>query len=78
MGQSPSEANSRLGSQEIPPTLYGTQSFLTVYRKARPRPYVTFHNKLFSYGEKLLAPPPTPKLKDPNLRLKVMLSLCFN
>jgi hypothetical protein len=32
--------------------------------KSPPRPYVTFRNKLDFYGEELLAPLPTPNLKD--------------
>jgi hypothetical protein len=29
-----------------------------------PRPFVTFDEKIIFYGEKLLAPHPTPKLED--------------
>jgi hypothetical protein len=38
-------------------------SFTQVIRPS-PRPFVTFCNKLFLYGEELLATPPTPKLED--------------
>jgi hypothetical protein len=48
------------------PAFYGAWSFISVFTRSRPRPCITFLNKLF-YGEVLLAPRPTPTLEDHTL-----------
>jgi hypothetical protein len=47
------------------PAVYETLRFITVFTRARPRPRVTFRNKLDFYGEDSLAPRQTPKTDRP-------------
>jgi hypothetical protein len=63
MEHSPWEANSRSVKKVL--ALYGTRRCITVFTRSRtrPRPYVTFRNKLLCYDE-LLAPRPAPELED--------------
>jgi len=70
MEQCPWEASSHSASQEIP-CLLGNQQIHSMFTRAHhwslhsiPRLHVIFCNKLVSYCEELLAPCPTPKLKD--------------
>jgi len=68
MEQSPWETSSHSAGLEIPCLLWNVKVHYH-FEKSLPnrRPYVTFCNKLAFYGEKLLAPHPTPKLEDCNL-----------
>jgi hypothetical protein len=69
MEQSPSwEADSHSASQEFP-GFYITRNFIIVFTEACPRLCVTYHNKLYFYGQELVAPRPTPKLGDHSCRL---------
>jgi len=47
------------------PVSYGTRGFVPVFTTHHWWiPFVTFHDKLFFYGEDLLAPRPSYKLHD--------------
>jgi hypothetical protein len=50
------------------PAFFGTRRFITVFTRALHWSLcVHFRNKVFFYGEELLAPHPTPKLEDHHL-----------
>jgi hypothetical protein len=60
MEQTPtSEAITRSTTKEMP-TFYGTRRFITVFKKARPQPCVTFRNIPATYGEDIVFPPNQP------------------